>query len=108
MVTQTATKIQEKLATTFDKAFRRTDEGEGSQPPDWRPHGGARGPPGGGGGDGGGGDPAPGPPGGPPEDHPIPAGPNLPPNLRPVPRAHDAKPMGELPDVFNADTTQAE
>src|SRR5260221_638396 len=109
MVTQTSTEIQEKLATTFDKAFRRTDEGEDSQPPEWKPHGGGGGPPGGGGGDGGGGDPAPGPPGGPPPGgNPIPAGPNLPANLRPVPRTHDAKPMGELPDVFDGDRTKAD
>src|SRR5216684_505984 len=109
MVTQTSTEIQEKLTTTFDKAFRRTDKGESTQPAEWRPHGGGGGPPGGGGGDGGGGDPAPGPPGDlPPEGDPIPAGPNLPANLRPVPRAHDAKPMGELPDIFNGDRTKAE
>ena len=84
MVTQTSTEIQEKLATTFDKAFRRTDEGEGSQPPEWKPHGGGGGGPpgGGGGGGGGGGDPGPGPPGTPPPGgDPIPAGPNLPANL---------------------------
>src|SRR5260370_39009419 len=105
MVTQTSTEIQEKLATTFDKAFRCTDEGESSQPTQWRPYDGGGPPPGGGGGDGGGGggDPPPGPPG-----DPIPAGPNLPPNLRPVPRAHDARPMGELPDVFNGDRTKSE
>src|SRR5258708_14413581 len=105
MVTQTSTEVEEKLATSFDKAFRRTDEGEGTQPSEWRPYSGGGGPPGGGGGNGGGGgDPAPGPPGGPPAGgDPIPAGPNLPPNLRPIPRAHDAKPMGELLEVFNGD-----
>ncbi len=112
MVTQTGTEVEEKLATAFDKAFRRTDEGESSQPPEWRPHDGGGGPPGGGGGGGGGsggGDPTPGPPGGPPGGGgPIPAGPNLPANLRPVPRAQDAKPMGELPDIFNGDRTKAE
>src|SRR5260370_14279189 len=109
MVTQTSTEIEEKLATTFDKAFRRTDEGEGSQPPEWRPYGGGGGPHGGGGGGDGGGGGNPGPPGGPPAGgDPIPAGPNLPPNLRPVPRAHDTRPMGDLPDVFNGDRTKAE
>ncbi len=110
MVTQTSTQIEEKLATTFDKAFRRTDEGEGSQPPEWRPYDGGGGPPGGGGGGGGGGgDPAPGPPGDPPGGGgPVPAGPNLPLNLRPVPRAPDTRPMGDLPDVFNGDRTKAE
>src|SRR5258708_35795342 len=90
MVTQTSTQVEEKLATTFNKAFRRSDEGESSQPSEWRPYGLGGGPPGGGGGDGGGGgrngggggDPGPGPPGGPPPGgDPIPAGPNLPLNL---------------------------
>ncbi len=105
MVTQTSSKVETKLATSFDKAFRQTDEGESSQPAEWRPYDGGGGPPGGGGGNGGGGgDPGPGPPGGPlGRGDPIPTGPNLPPNLRPVPRTHDAKPMGELPDVFNGD-----
>src|SRR5258708_4448997 len=114
MVTQTSTRIQEKLTTSFDKALRRTDEGESNQPAEWRPFGEGRGPPragdgGGGGGGGGGGDPAPGPPGGlPPGGDPPPAGPNLPANLRPHPRANNAKPMVELPDVFNGDRTKAE
>src|SRR5258707_2510642 len=101
MVTQTTSEVETKLASSFNKAFKRVDEGESSQTPDWRPRGGGGGPPGGGGGGrGGGGNP----PGGPPnEGDPLPTGPNLPLNLRPVPRAHDAKPMGELPDVFNGD-----
>src|SRR5260370_36016007 len=32
MVTQTSSEVETKLATSFDKAFRRTDEGEDSQP----------------------------------------------------------------------------
>ncbi len=105
MVTQTSSEVETKLATSFDKAFRRTEEGEDTQTPEWRPYGGGGGPPGGGGGDGGeGGNPGPALPGGPPGGgDPIPAGPNLPPNLRPIPRTHDAKPMGELPDIFNGD-----
>src|SRR5713226_4531390 len=110
MVTQTSTKVKTKLAESCNKAFKRPDEGGGSQPSEWKPYSGGGGPPGGGGGDGGGeGGPPQGPPGGPPDGRdPIPAGPNLPPNLRPVPRAHDAKPMGELPDIFNGDQTKAE
>src|SRR5260370_13475254 len=106
MVTQTTSEVETKLASRVDKACRRVDEGEDPHPSEWRPRGGGGGPPGGrGGGGGGGGDL----PGGPPnEGDPIPAGPNLPQNLRPVPRAHDTKPMGELPDVFNGDRTKAE
>src|SRR5713226_3715989 len=39
MVTQTTSEVETKLATSFDKAFRRTDEGEASQSIEWRPHG---------------------------------------------------------------------
>src|SRR5258708_12956952 len=45
MVTQISTEVEEKLATSFDKAFRRTDKGEGTQPPEWRPRGGQEEPP---------------------------------------------------------------
>src|SRR5258708_3446091 len=77
MVTQTTSQTEEKLATSFDKAFRRTDEGESSQTPEWRPFSGRGGPPDGGGRDRGGGD-DPEPPGGPPpEGDLVPAGPNL-------------------------------
>ncbi len=109
MVTQTSTQVKTKLAASFDKAFKRADEGEGSQPPEWRPYGGGGGPPDDEGGHRWGGGPPQGPPGGPPHGgDPAPAGPNLPANLQPVPLAHDAKPMGELPDVFNGDRTKAE
>ncbi len=105
MVTQTSSQVETKLAESFNKAFRRTDKGEDSQPSEWRPYGGDGGPPGGGGGNGGGGpSPPQGPLGGPPDGgDPVPARPNLPANLRPIPRAHDVKPMGELPNVFNRD-----
>jgi len=108
MVTQTSSKVETKLAESFDKAFKRADEGTNSQLPEWRPYDGGGGPPddggGDGGGNGGGGNPPQGPPGGPPHGgDPAPAGPNLPPNLRPIPLARDTKPMGELPDVFSGD-----
>ncbi len=83
MVTQTISEVETKLAQSFNKAFKWTDEGGGSQPSEWRPYGGGRGPPGGEGGDGGGGGgPPQGPPDGPPDGgNPVPARPNLPPNL---------------------------
>ncbi len=99
-MTQTILETKTKLATSFNKAFKRANE-EGLLPPEWRPFQGGGEPPGGGPlGSGRGG--LGGPPGG------LPRGldggdPNLPANLQPVPRANDAKVMGELPDVFNRD-----
>src|SRR5258708_4203612 len=109
MVTQTSSEIENNLATTFNKAFKRLDE-EGPPPPTWKPFQGGGGPPGGGPSDPDGGGLG-GPLGGPLEE--LPGGPdrgnqNLPANLQPVSRAHDAKAMGELPDVFNGDQTKAE
>src|SRR5258708_10485647 len=43
MVTQTTSEVETKLAATFNKAFRRTDEGEDSYPVEWKPQGGGGG-----------------------------------------------------------------
>ncbi len=95
-MTQMILETKTKLATSFNKAFKRADE-EGLLPPKWKLFQGGGGPPGGGP-PGSGGDGSGGPPGGPDRGNP-----NLPANLQPVPRANDTKAMGELPDVFNGD-----
>ena len=78
MMTQMVSETETKLAMSFDKAFKRADEGE-LPPPEWRPFQGGGGPPGGGPpGSGGGG--SGGPPGNPPGG-PDGGDPNLPTNL---------------------------
>ena len=82
MVTQTSSEVETKLAMSFDKAFKRTEEEE-PQPPVWKLFQGGGGPPGAGppGDEGRAGGPPGGPPGGPGGGDPVPTGPNLPANL---------------------------
>src|SRR5258708_3778567 len=72
-MTQTISETETKLAMSFNKAFKRADEG-GSPPPEWKPFQGGEGPLGSGRGRSGG--PPEGPPGGPDGGNP-----NLPTNL---------------------------